>query len=847
MQRNPKCRLCALGATAQYTCLLGQGPKQCDIMIIGEAPGEREDDSGKPFVGRSGRLLIELLSNIGLDRNNAYITNAVHCRPPDNRTPKKKEIEACKKWLQYEISIVKPKYILTLGNVPLQSLLGITGIKKARGKPIEKDGIIILPTYHPAYALRDETQKAVIEKDLATFKEILDFGGIPEERELNYMIIDSWPKFRAMLKKLHGTVAFDLETSGLYPWEKKRHITSIILAIKGEQFIIPLNHSECMLGDRWFDPRDYHMIMITSVEALSDYAEPFKQYQQKLWDELIPVLNECELVGQNMKFDCLWIWVETDYRLKISFDTMLAHYLLNENALHDLEYLASLYFGAPKYDIPLIEKQGIGPLERHCKYGATDGFYTRKLRFKLMEELKEDLLIKRLFDKLMMPIANLFVEIEYHGVYINKSKMADAEEYLREEVAAAQETWNEWGKGVNMASPKQIAELFFTKLKIPVVDRTPKGAASTSESVLKRIDHPAAQALLRYRAAAQQLSFFIEGWKPFLDGNRLHPSFKLHGTVTGRPSCENPNLQQVPRDPRIRSLITAPKGWVLLDADLSQIELRIAAWLADETNMIRMFNQGIDVHLMTCLNSLARGADPIVQKTAKAITDKKLNYAEAIDTLRSLTPDELEKVDKRWKELRKKAKAVNFGYLFGMWWKKFKIYARDNYSITVTDAEAQDSRKTFFETFPAFSSYKNGEETGWHQRQRRFAARNGYVRNATGRKRRLPRAQDRADTYERAEAQRQAINSPVQSFASDLNLMIALELREEFSFDILRFVGTVHDAILMEVKEDYVKKVAKRLKEIMQHPRLLDEFEIDISVPICGEVKAGAWSEGVNV
>jgi DNA polymerase-1 len=739
-----------------------------------------------------------------------------------------------------------------LGNVPLYSLLGVSGVKKLRGKPVKKDGMIILPTFHPSFALRDPRQRAVIEKDIQSFRDIVDFGDIPYERGVNYSIIDSDKKFDAMLEKLSGVVAYDLETSGLYPWglksletnkRQKTWITSIILGVQGEQFVIPLNHSECVLGPQgWKCPTDMPANLLDKYEWMGRLALKNENAQQDLWDRLLPVLDECELVGQNMKFDVIWTWVKTGHRLTISFDTMLAHYNLDENSLHDLEHLSALYFGAKNYDIPVHEKHGFGSLERHCQYGATDGYYTRKLRFRLMQDLKKESRTKRLFDHLTMPTTNLFCEIEYHGVYINEAKMADAEKYLREEIAKAEKEWNKWGKGVNMASPKQIGELLYDKLKIKCPQLTPKGGRSTSESTLNQIDHPCVASLLKYRGAAQQLSFFIEGWKPYIINSRLHPSFKLHGTVTGRPSCENPNLQQVPRDPRIRSLICAPPGRHLLDADLSQIELRIAAWLADEQNMIKVFQQGGDPHWMTALNELARGGAEaeLILRTAKAISkDLKIRYAEAIKVLLKAGADAAVEIDKVWKELRKKAKAVNFGYLYGMWWKKFKIYARDNYGVIVTDEEAQESRLNFFESWPDFPD--------WHDKQKRYARMNGYVINPIGRKRRLPAATMSHDTPERREAERQAVNSPVQSFASDLNIMAALQLRKEFPGKELFINGTIHDAILVDVSDSHMKIVAKRLTEIMRGPDLLKVFGVEISLPIEGEVKVGAWSEGKNV
>src|SRR5262249_4304620 len=153
------CTRCKLHKTADFVCLLGQGATPRDIMIVGEAPGEREDASGKAFVGKAGGVLMDLLSSIGLSRADVFITNAVHCRPPDNRTPSKAEIRACRHWLDVEIKKVRPKYILILGNVPLFSLTDKTGITKARGKPFEKDGVLYFPTYHPAATLYDERLK----------------------------------------------------------------------------------------------------------------------------------------------------------------------------------------------------------------------------------------------------------------------------------------------------------------------------------------------------------------------------------------------------------------------------------------------------------------------------------------------------------------------------------------------------------------------------------------------------------------------------------------------------------------------------------------------------------------
>lgn len=595
-----------------------------------------------------------------------------------------------------------------------------------------------------------------------------------------------------------------------------------------------------------------------------------KRDLEEIFDRIDERMQECMVITHNGKFDLLWLRVHYGLEWKNHFDTMLGHYMVDENDLHGLKYLAMKFLGAPDWEIDKAEKQGEAPWAKHAKYLAHDVYFTRKLRFLIGKLLNKDWEVRQVFNKIMMPCSNLFVGVEYEGVCVDYSKFGDAEKFLRDQYNDALEKLKQWepsyvtdAKGkrqaFNWGSPKQLGELLFGTpdegipwgLGIEPLDRTKTGAPSCSESVIKRIDHPCTGALLKFREAKQQLSFFIDGWKPFLhqkpDGQYyLHPSFKLHGTVTGRLSCENPNLQQVPRDPRIRSLITAPPGWTLIEADLSQIELRIAAELADERAMLHAFRTGVDVHWLTAIREIARGGGlkDLVLATAEALSKgTKLNYAQSIDVLLKLGPDAAQGISGEWKEYRKKAKAVNFGYLYGMWWKKFKLYARDNYGVDVTDEQAQASREAFFDLY--------SDLPDWHDRQRRYARKHGYVTSLSGRKRRLPDARlvggDPLTKAKRQEAERQAINSPVQSFANDINLMSAIQLSEEFDRRVLRIVGTVHDAILCVVRNDHVERVYNRLLEIMSGPALFDEFEIELKVPIEAEAKIGPWSKGISL
>ena len=819
--RDSNCNRCKLSSGCQNVCLLGKYSTdvKSDIMVVVDSPSRVDDESGIPYSGKNGKMINQLLEDSGI--TNYYQTYAVHCRKPGDKEPTKSEINACKYWLNKEIELVKPKFILIFGNIALQALLDTKGIKKARGKPIKVDNIVYFPTYSVTHVLHDPSLLSVIEADLSTFNSLVLNGGLFEEENLKLRLVMDDDTFDEMLENLDGVISFDIETNTLYPWDKDAAINFIGFGTKDYQWSIPIG---------------------------KDYSEWGYRNRKIIVKELTKKIQDCIVVAHNGKFDMLFMKVHYGVDWYLDFDTMMAHYALDENSQHGLKYLATIYCGAPSYDIGGEDKIK-GTLNVISKYHGLDLLYTLKLYHIFNKRLNKDERTKKVFNKIIMPCVRLFIHIEYYGIYIDLSKMQDAEDYLKNEVAEALKILEFWGPGTNWNSPKQLGELLYDKLKIPVVSYTPKGGRATSESVIKQIDHPLCDSLLRYREASKQLSAFIEGWKPFIVNSILHPSFKLHGTVTGRLSCERPNLQQVPRDPRIRSLITAPEGWQLIDADLSQIELRVAAEVANETTMLQAFATGVDVHWLTLIRELGRqGSEAeLIKLTANGLIDKHepdnksydINYGKAIQVLLKYGPEKAQKINKSWKELRKKAKAINFGFLYGMWWKKFKDYARDNYGVTVTDEEAQLSREAFFELYPNFIP--------WHNKQRSFAKKYGYVESLIGRKRRLPEAKSVMDTPAKKEAERQSINAPVQSLANDLNLMTALQISKEYSFDKVRVIGTVHDATMFLVRDEYVEEVYNRILQVMSGPDLLKEFGISLRVPILGEAQIGPWGKGIGL
>lgn len=800
MLRDKHCNRCRLAQSCRVVCNI-TSQKKNEVMVVGESPATRGNHSH----------ILEMLNTRGIK---PFFASAVNCEPPDRKKPTDSQVASCRYYLKRQIKRSGAKFVLLMGNASLYAIKNCKGINKERGRPFEKNGVIYLPTWTQGYIYHDPQSQMTIGRDLDLFADIIEEGGIPREKRLKYTLVDTRPKLIQLLVALKGNVSFDIEGTGLFPWMTGGRITTIQFGTRNHQYVVPINHAE----SPWHDPK----------EVTSMIDEQIKK-------------NKVRLITHNGKFDYLWMLVHFGVRWHdfAYFDTLIAHYLLDENNQHGLKELAQKYLGAPDWDVDKDIKID-GPLPELAFYGAHDVYYTRKLKGVFNKLLKKEPEVCKVFRHIMMPVIRMFVDIEYNGVYINTSMMDDAREDLIKRIEEIKKELDQYGN-INWGSPPQLCKLFFEDLKLPVIERTEKGNPSVSESVLKRMEHPIAGLIIKYRGAKQQLAFFIEGWKPYLVGKYLHPSFKLHGTVTGRPSCENPNLQQVPRDGFIRNLVDAPPGWELIEADLSQIELCVAADLAQAKSMLKVFKAGGDLHWLTAITDIGRGNGMVnlVLATGKALAGKKESYSKSLDLILKAGADRCIALDPQWKDVRYKGKPVNFGFLYGMWWKNFKVYARDTYGVNITNKQAKDSRKNFFYLYP--------ELEAWHNRQKRVVAAQGFVHSLSGRKRRLPIAMQSDDTPAKRGAQRQAINFPVQSFANELNLMAALQLHEEYNIDKVRICGTVHDAILCIVKQEYVAEVYTRILEIMSSPRLLKKFNISMSVPIRGEAKIGPWGKGVSL
>ena len=398
--------------------------------------------------------------------------------------------------------------------------------------------------------------------------------------------------------------------------------------------------------------------------------------------------------------------------------------------------MAKTFLGAIDYDEGIEFKADLTEKEFNdmAKYCALDCYYTLKLYDFTKKELQEDGKLWRVFKYIVMPGERILQDIEDKGAYIDQEKLDEVLTKYKEErdlldVEINKLLPDKWKDTINLNSPKQLGELLFEDLKLPVIERTATGGYSTGKSVLLRLvdKHPLPRLILDRRKYEKAMNGFLLPWKDFLkrDG-RLHSTYKIAETTTGRLSAENPNLQQVPRDSNVRSLVCAPNGKVFIEADYSQIELRTASFVANATSMKECYKRGEDLHT----------------KTAASVSHVPMSEVT--------------------KTQRTSAKAVNFGFLYGMWWKSFKAYAFDSYGVVVTDEEAEHARNVYFKTYP--------ELLDWHERQKEYVRKHKCVRTFMGRLRHLPNI-DSPDKDLRGKAERQAINTVVQSPASDMTLL----------------------------------------------------------------------------
>jgi DNA polymerase-1 len=576
-----------------------------------------------------------------------------------------------------------------------------------------------------------------------------------EKLDYDYQLIDNEDKRRTFIQNMltYNVVSLDTETTGTDPISAELVGMSFSVA-ENQAFYIPV--------------------------------PPQREEAQKIVNELRPIFeNQDSLkVGQNIKYDML---VLQNYGVEVKgkiFDTMVAHYVLQPELRHGMDYLAEIYLNYKTIHIDeLIGAKGKNQLnmrdlspEKVYKYACEDADVTLKLKNILEKELKENG-IEDLFYNIEMPLVPVLAYIERNGMKLDLEALKQtSEDFTARMQEIEKDIFSLAGMEFNISSPKQVGEVLFEKLKVvEKAKKTKTGQYSTSEDVLEslRSKHPVVEKILEYRGLKKLLSTYVDSLPQLINPQtgKIHTSFNQTVAATGRLSSSNPNLQNIPiRDEdgkEIRKAFIPDEGCTFFSADYSQIELRIMAHLSEDKNMIDAFLSGYDIHAAT--------AAKVYKTDISEVT----------------------------KDMRRKAKTANFGIIYGI--SVFGLAER----MAVDRKEAKELIDGYFETYPKVKEYMD--------KSIEVARKNGYVETIFHRKRYLQDINSR-NAVVRGYAERNAINAPIQGSAADIIKVAMVNIYNRFKKENVqaKMILQVHDELNFSVPENEKELVEKIVIEEME-------------------------------
>ena len=520
---------------------------------------------------------------------------------------------------------------------------------------------------------------------------------------------------------------------------------------------------------------------------------------------LKPILENpaIQKVGQNFKYD-LTIFARNGIDVQgVAFDTMLESYVLNSTGRHNMDDLAKRYLGHQTISFEEIAGKGKNqltfnqiPLEQAAEYAAEDADVTMKLQQVLWEKLSKEPTLEKLFKEMELPLLGVLSRMERRGVLIDSDALFLQSNEIANRLSELEEqAYVLAGQPFNLASTKQLQEILFDKLGLPVIQKTPKGAPSTNEEVLEELafSHELPKVLVEHRGLSKLKSTYTDKLPQMVNPQtgRVHTSYHQAVTATGRLSSSDPNLQNIPirneEGRRIRQAFIAREGFTVVAADYSQIELRIMAHLSQDQGLINAFTQGKDIH----------------RSTAAEI------FGVALDEVTS--------------EQRRNAKAINFGLIYGM--SAFGLSRQ----LGIGRANAQSYMDLYFKRYP-------GVQTFMHDIREKAKAQ-GYVETLFGRRLYLPDINS-SNGMRRKAAERVAINAPMQGTAADIIKRAMIQLDQKLQNDPdIAMIMQVHDELVFEVRSEKVAFYSELIKTQM-------ESAADLVVPLIVEVGQGTnWDE----
>ncbi len=539
------------------------------------------------------------------------------------------------------------------------------------------------------------------------------------------------------------------------------------------------------------------------VPVAHDYmGAPEQISRERLLEKLKPLLesDEHKKVGQHIKYD---MNVLANYGIEmkgIAFDTMLESYVLNSTASrHDMDSLADRYLGVKTVKFEDIAGKGKKQLtfnqielEQAGPYAAEDADITLRLHQAIDAQLSKDEKLSKVFTEIEKPLIPVLSHIERNGALVDPKVLGEQSiELAARMIELEREAYEIAGKEFNLASPKQLQQILFEEQGIPVIKKTPKGAPSTAEDVLQELalEYPLPKRILEHRSLSKLKSTYTDKLPLMINPRtqRIHTSYHQAVTATGRLSSTDPNLQNIPvrtqEGRRIRHAFIAPKGYKIVAADYSQIELRIMAHLSQDKGLLEAFSKGADIH----------------SATAAEVFKVDLNEVSS--------------------DQRRSAKAINFGLIYGM--SAFGLAKQ----LGISRKEAGQYIEHYFATYPGVQNYMDDVRTK--------AQEQGYVETIFGRRLYLPEIKAK-NAMRRQAAERTAINAPMQGTAADIikRAMVSVDNWLAGADYDVRMIMQVHDELVFEVREDQVDAFVDEVKQQMSGAA-------DLDVPLLVEAGVG--------
>ena len=787
-----------------------------DILILGDFPSAVEDANNRQMVGEAGMLFRKFIEYTQIEPSRFRFSKAVRCNTNnDGKQPTQRQIKACAVNLTEELERYQTKFIVPLGNTALKALReanilrvgGNISTLQGHALPSEDGDIVIFPMFHPAYLMHNQdAMEAYVEKFNLFEKTVIE--GVMPVIDTDYSFSDDIADLKTALKEacMSGLVAYDIETNCLSPVDLK----------DARIICFALSWAERQGFGFWLTKENYN----EAIDVLHTQLLENKKVKK---------------IIQHAKFELSWS-MHHGRTIWNFADTMLIHWHMNEkNGTHGLGKLAVAYTDMGFYDSALesykelhkeadpsktIKNKLTGevlqgsyaniPPEILLPYNCAD----TDAAYRIYKVFVQGLSQKQLWilENVQYPACYPLAEMEVKGVqidwkYLEKldedllAKIADVEERLFKNpiVNAFKDKMESEDREFNFNSPTQLRRLLFSEIGLPNVYDTKSGNESTDKHVLEHLakKHEVPALILERRKFSTLHTNFVIGAFEKQRGGRLHTKYGMAHTETGRYNSQGPNLQNIPRDKTVKNMFIPDDGCLMVQADFSQVELRVMALFSQDENLLQAFRDGVDVHRMI--------ASRIHERAPETITSEE----------------------------RTAAKRVVFGLCYGQgaWGLSQEL------GMNIDDAEAFLGK--FFQEFPNVQKWIKGTQAK--------AYKHGQVETIFGRIRRLPDAQiKKRDHPLRTRAMRQAINMPIQGTAADILALKKAEIWHHFKNEGLstRMILTVHDSLVFSVPPEEINYVIPAAKYLMEDFSKLDW----VTIPILADFEIGdRWGEMISL